>query len=616
MSHFVKDLNAIVKSEGVVEAVNFCMSTLKADPFNVLARKAVVRILTSKNAVKAAIPHLEALVNLEPNNIDLRIELAKLYAKNKQLVKLGQILTGLVSLKDNYNSNLMLAGLYGLMKQEHKSRQVALKAATVQPLTAPNKIDKSKLQILVLNTVASGGVRLNLKTFAPNVVEGHNNIMQFVDKSLVQVTRLCVDAVETTFDYRKLSHVDVVYCSITDPEHGLVALEKATVICERLKKPVVNSPGNILACSREGNYAKFGNEDKVFVPKSVKFDLSGDNLEETIRRRIVKEELKFPVLVRVAGFQNGKLMQKLNTIDDLDCSELTELSKAQDLTMYAIEFVEFGLPFDGDVIYPKYRAFLVGDKLIPAHTRYGLNEWNVHMPEHKPTIRANPWLFNDEEEFLIDPAGHIGADLWALLAKKMLTLGLDYCGVDFAKIGTGAEARLVIFEANPAMRNFVDQQMKNTPGHIASAHAAITMNKVIFQRGGKEKLSNTAKISAGTEALKDRDTISLGGEEQGYQVTLKTYSKCITDTELVSWCWHVLKSQKVNATFTRVSSLELRVELNATETFMNAFAAEQKRQDWAEDVADMSWTKTQPYDIINRGVRFSNFNVIDFRPQI
>jgi hypothetical protein len=614
MSNFLKDLNIIIKSEGVVEAVKFCSSTLKADPFDVLARKAIVRILISNKAVKAAIPHLEILANLEPDNVGFRVQLAKLYAQNKQMIKLGYILTGLASVQDNYKFNLMLSGLYGVMKHELKSREVALKAATVEPLTAPKKIDKSKLQILTLHTVASGGVRLNLNTFTPNVVEGHNNIMQFVDSDLIQVTRLCVDAIDPQFDYRKLGHIDVVYCSITDPEHGYDALIKAKAVCKRIKKPVVNDPDKILACSREGNFANFGNEGRVFVPRSIKFDVTGDDIREAIISKITKEKLKFPVLVRVAGFQNGKLMQKLNTIEDLDCSELTKLAKVQQLTIYAIEFVEFGLPFNSDIIYPKYRAFLVGDKLIPAHTRYGLNEWNVHMPEHKPTIRTYPWLFNDEEEFLVDPEGHIGADLWALLTEKMLTLGLDYSGVDFAKIGVGPEARLVIFEANPAMRNFADQQMKYTPGYHASAHAAMMMNKVIFQRGGKEKLANVAKISAGNEALRDKDNLQLGGEEQGYEVTFKTFGKSITDTELASWCWHILKSLKVDATLTRVSSSELKVELNATEALINALAGEQKRQDWATEVTDMSWVKMKRRETSSRGVRFSHFGEIDFRP--
>ena len=613
MSNFVKDLNIVLKSEGAVEAVKFCTSTLKSDPFNVLARKAIVRILISKNAVKAAIPHLEILVNLEPNNAGIRAQLAKLYAQNKQMIKLGHILTGLASVQDNYKSNLMLSGLYGLMKHELKSKEVALKAATVEPFTAPKKIDKSKLQILTLHTVASGGVRLNLKTFTPNVVEGHNNIMQFVDSDLIQVTRLCVDAIDPQFDYRKLGHIDVVYCSITDPEHGYDALIKAKTVCKRIKKPVVNDPDKILACSREGNFANFGNEGRVFVPRSIKFDVTGDDIREAIISKIAKEKLKFPVLVRVAGFQNGKLMQKLDTIDNLDCSELTKLAKVQKLTIYAIEFVEFGLPFNSDIIYPKYRAFLVGDKLIPAHTRYGLNEWNVHMPEHKPTIRTYPWLFNDEQEFLVDPAGHIGADLWALLTEKMLTLGLDYCGVDFAKIGSGPEARLVIFEANPAMRNFADQQMQGTPGHTVSARAAMAMNKLIFQRGGKEKLSSVAKISAGSSALRNKENLHLGGEEQGYQITIKAYDKSITETELASWCWHVLKSLKVDATLTLVSSSELKVELNGTDSLINALAEEQKLQSWATDVTDMSWSKVPRHETAIAGVSFSNFGEIDFR---
>jgi hypothetical protein len=54
----------------------------------------------------------------------------------------------------------------------------------------------------------------------------------------------------------------------------------------------------------------------------------------------------------------------------------------------------------------------------------------------------------EDERFLADPAGAIGADAWAALGRIRDALGLEYAGIDF---GIDRAGRVVAFEANATM---------------------------------------------------------------------------------------------------------------------------------------------------------------------
>lgn len=138
-------------------------------------------------------------------------------------------------------------------------------------------------------------------------------------------------------------------------------------------------------------------------------------------------------------------------------------------------------------LYPKYRAFLINGELYPTHVRFGYGDWNVHMPEHKPTIRRFPWLYEWEERFFNDPAATLPAGQWETLRDAMLTVGLDYLGVDFAVINEGEFAgKLIVFEANAAMRNFLDQLEQDTPAHTASHQAILAAHDLLVERADGE----------------------------------------------------------------------------------------------------------------------------------
>jgi hypothetical protein len=123
-------------------------------------------------------------------------------------------------------------------------------------------------------------------------------------------------------------------------------------------------------------------------------------------------------------------------------------------------------------LYPKYRAFMVGGKLYPCHI-FTANDFNVHKKNADPVMAANPWLIDKERHFCENPVEHLGKAQWQALEAAMRETGLDYNGVDFA-VATSSEnkGKLVVFEINPAMRNWVNQLPEGD--HVQQAWARIT----------------------------------------------------------------------------------------------------------------------------------------------
>lgn len=85
----------------------------------------------------------------------------------------------------------------------------------------------------------------------------------------------------------------------------------------------------------------------------------------------------------------------------------------------------------------------------------------------------------DEARCLDDLPSYLGTTNYTALLNFMGKIGLDFCGVDFAVDPAG---KLVIFEANPAMRHHYDHV--TTAPYIKPAHdrAGAAFNQMIAAR--------------------------------------------------------------------------------------------------------------------------------------
>ncbi len=160
---------------------------------------------------------------------------------------------------------------------------------------------------------------------------------------------------------------------MTDADRCKKALELAEQLCEKLQIPVINSPAAVLQTTREANYQRFKDNPNIIVPKAVNLGECLGPLGDKIRAAAKEHGLKAPIIMRAGGFQGGKHMHK---IDNLETLEVTLQKPAE---IYLIQYHEVSYTDErlaDKSLYPKYRAFLVGGKLYPAHRFVDVDNFN------------------------------------------------------------------------------------------------------------------------------------------------------------------------------------------------------------------------------------------------
>ena len=461
-----------------VEAIRQLTEAIRLEPIHAEALALQAQLLEKHGGdLNVAIQALQTALYQLPERADLYFLLSKWLAKKGDMRGAASAMKRCVELRPNHSApRHQLAALYGSLGYEAQSRYCATRALKIKSVTVREARQDCRLTVLVLNTATSGALRVNRNTFATSIGEGHNNLAGLLDAEHISVIRVYVDVLARNPRLiRELPRADLVYNGITDPERCAEALEQAQLICDHLGLPVINPPRAVLAASREGNYARFRDNPQIILPRSLKLEGVQGSCREIVERAIGEQGFQLPLIVRLAGFQGGKYMHKVDDLTRHDFSELdAELAK-EPQTLYLIQYHDVSYRDEraaDSVLYPKYRAFLVGGQLYPCHL-FTAGDFNVHKKNADPLMNAHPWLVEHERHYCQSPAGHLGAQQWQALEQLMREVGLDYCGVDFAPARAAGEAgKLVIFEINPAMRNWVDQLPEGD--HVQQAWHRIT----------------------------------------------------------------------------------------------------------------------------------------------
>jgi hypothetical protein len=98
-----------------------------------------------------------------------------------------------------------------------------------------------------------------------------------------------------------------------------------------------------------------------------------------------------------------------------------------------------------DGYYRKYRVIFV-DRVPYAYHLAISPHWMVHY--FSADMLAAPWKRAEEQAFLADPAGVLGAPAMAAVTAIGQRLDLDFAGIDFSILPDG---RVLVFEANATM---------------------------------------------------------------------------------------------------------------------------------------------------------------------
>jgi glutathione synthase/RimK-type ligase-like ATP-grasp enzyme len=225
---------------------------------------------------------------------------------------------------------------------------------------------------------------------------------------------------------------------ITDPDQNPKTLENLRKLLRGFSGPVINPPEAVIRSTRDQVAKLLGGTPGLIAPKTVRVRNARPDL---VAGAIVRAEMRFPLIVRLAGTHTGMIVGLFDEMDDLRAS-ITQPGEH-----IVTEFVDSR---SDDGLYRKYRAFFIGEGIIFRHMLVS-DAWNVHASDRTRFMAERPGLLA-EEQAMFEQAEHAFPSIvLETLEAVRERMPLDYFGMDFGILPDG---RLVLFEANATMNFF------------------------------------------------------------------------------------------------------------------------------------------------------------------
>jgi hypothetical protein len=152
--------------------------------------------------------------------------------------------------------------------------------------------------------------------------------------------------------------------------------------------------------------------------------------------------------------------------------------------IYVIEYHECRFRAE---IFRKIRACFIGGDFHPIRIDFK-RDWNVHRFDDSTQLMLDDESLQKEElAFIHDCRKYLGDSALDCLQTINDRLRLDFLGIDF---GIGADGRLVIFEANPAMNVLEYRRMKDFPYFEEGAKAVEqSFRKMLLARADSRRVT-------------------------------------------------------------------------------------------------------------------------------
>lgn len=232
-------------------------------------------------------------------------------------------------------------------------------------------------------------------------------------------------------------HGDLVVNLISDADQGRDMLPRAAAIIDRLGKPVINHPRQILQTERDIVAARLSGINLCHVPTTVRMScapLTAADFTEALQRH----GLSFPLLLRPSGSHGGEAFEKIDCFRDVD---RFMADNAAD-TIYATRYVDYR---SADGHYRKYRFVLIEENILPYHLAIG-EHWKVH--HYTTNMHRHAWMQDEEKAFLQEPGGVFLPAHYAAMAEIRAKVGLDFFGIDCS---LDRDGKLLLFEVNASV---------------------------------------------------------------------------------------------------------------------------------------------------------------------
>ena len=404
-----------------------------------------------------------------PSMVDVRKAL-----RQKKFSEAQSMLEQLAQKKESgFDVPYFLSALATRRDEDTKATALLASAASSRPFL---KVSRDPSKPVLLKIRAFEGTKVKFR-FADDgavktrLVGGQISTKYWIDKDHFHIT--LGNAADETFGAAGAPRFDVLFNAISDIDaspNALLGLE--AFIANNNIENVINRPNALRRTTRD-SIARLANASTHLRSGKTQRYFGMALLDIPTLTTEILSDLSFPLLVRSVGTHTGSTLRKCDDHQSLR-EALHALSKMRDL--YVTEFIDVA---DDSGVFQKIRAFYIDGDLYPIHLLRG-EHWEVgRRGDRLKIMHEQSWMREDEAHCLNDLPDYLGATNYTALLDFMGEIGLEFCGIDFAVDPAG---KLVIFEANPAMRHHYDHV--STAPYIKPAHdrASAAFNQMIAAR--------------------------------------------------------------------------------------------------------------------------------------
>ena len=403
------------------KAVALYLEALKLNPRHWAARANLVQALIIMRQFIVAKGILVELREERPGDGSIHHQLGKVHFELNELEFAIQSFQKAIALNPQDSESLNWIGALKQMLGDDEGAHAAYtESARVQPLIRrPAAKQPAEFRILAL--------------YAPF---GGNTPTEY----LFQDTFFDIDTLSLLasrkYDTAQLGRgVSIVVNLISDADLTETLLPVAADLVDRFALPIVNDPRKVQVTTRDAIASLLAGIPACRVPKALRLKAGAERSQDALERQL---PFSSAVLARPVGTHGGDDFEKIEDFAALSVF----LSQRPDHDHYLIEYIDYG---SADGHFRKYRLMFVGDQILPYHLCIG-RDWKLH---HINTDMAyHPWMQQEEEAFLNDPAAVFGPAQMKALQAIRERVGLDYFGID---CGLDAWGNLVVFEVNASM---------------------------------------------------------------------------------------------------------------------------------------------------------------------
>lgn len=356
----------------------------------------------------------EFLLTEHPDNHDVATSLAALYNKAGQQEKADRFLNDFFS--------------------EHPffHEKASLDAVDAKRLVIVSGNDKSRYKI-------GGNGPGSHYTYRSG---GHFMLTHLLDEKNHDLVRFTV-AAENARRLEEVGSFDLMINTMADADREYQSLKSLEAYLQESLPgiSIINHPSRVLETTRDGNYKRLNDLEGFVFPRTERVSVEATSVK-ALADEIEGLNFSYPVIVRETGTHTAVTTELVSGRAALEMY----LEKVTGDCLYVIQFEENASP-EGH--YSKLRFFSIDGQLYPV-VHHIDQVWNVHGSNRKTFMAANPWMLEQERQFLNDPPSIIGHEIYERLQTLPEKIGLEFFGFDFTILQDG---RVLIFELNPAMRH-------------------------------------------------------------------------------------------------------------------------------------------------------------------